>query len=99
VVLYIVCAVVGLFCILALGLGPLFFTLFGVTAAILAFTQRRRRWWGLPAATAGAAFSLWVLIGWGWKAVVVGTLVAFAVMSAVRVVGHALTSASRVDSR
>jgi hypothetical protein len=83
----------------ALGLGPLFFTLLGVTTAILAFTQRRRRWWGLPGATAGAAFALWVLIGWGWKTVIVATLVAFAVVTVARLVGHALSSAQRANTR
>ncbi len=85
---YFVCGLVGLFCVVALGFGPLFFALIGVVLAVLAFRQRFRTWWGLPLAAGGIALVMGVALGWGWKSVVEGVVVAIALVGAAKVVGR-----------
>jgi hypothetical protein len=87
-VFYFVCGLIGLFCVVALGFGPLFFALVGLALAVLAFRQRFRTWWGLPLAAGGAALVTGVALGWGWKSVVLGMVVAIAVVGAAKVAGR-----------
>jgi hypothetical protein len=90
-VFYFICVVIGLFCLIALGYGPLTFGLVGMTLAVLAFRSRLRRWWGLPLASAGVAFAASVIAGWGWRPVVETTVATFLVIAAARVAGRAAT--------
>lgn len=90
VIFYLACAVVGLFCAIALGLGPLLFVMLGVLMAVAGFRERRRRWWGLAGAGAGVGLMLGVLAGWGWKAVVGAAVVGFALLFGARTVGRAV---------
>jgi hypothetical protein len=87
-VFYFVCGLVGLFCVVALGYGPLFFALVGVALAVLGFRQRFRAWWGLPLAAGGAALVLGVGLGWRWKPVVEVVLVAVAVTGVAKIAGR-----------
>jgi hypothetical protein len=89
VIFYLACVIVGLFCAIALGLGPLTFIMLGVLFAVAGFRERRRRWWGLAAVGAGLGLMLAVLVGWGWRQVVISTLVGFAVLLIARAVGRA----------
>lgn len=68
-VFYFVCGLVGLFCVIALGFGPLLFVLLGAALAFYAFRRRFQSWWGLPAAACGAALILAVVLGWRWRSV------------------------------
>jgi hypothetical protein len=87
-VFYVACAIVGLFCVVALGYGPLFFVLVGAALAVLAFRQRFRSWWGLPLAAGGAALVMAVALGWRWRSVVEAVLVSIAVMAVAKVAGR-----------
>jgi hypothetical protein len=98
-VFYVVCALVGLFCVVALGFGPLFFVLVGVALAVLAFRQRLHRWWGLPVAAAGVGLVLAVALGWGWKRVVEALVGTFLLVAAARVAGRALDRRSEGSRR
>jgi 4-hydroxybenzoate polyprenyltransferase len=89
VIFYLACLIVGLFCAIALGLGPLFFILAGVFLAITGFRERRRRWWGLAGVGAAIGLILAVAVGWGWKQVVISTIVGFLVLIVARTVGRA----------
>jgi hypothetical protein len=89
VIFYFVCAIVGLFCAIALGLGPLLFVMLGVLLAVIGFRERRYRWWGLAGAGAGVGLMLGVLVGWGWKPVAISTAVGFVVPLVARTVGRA----------
>jgi hypothetical protein len=86
---YLLCAIVGLFCAIALGLGPLPFVMLGVLLAVVGFRERRRRWWGLAGAGAGIGLVLGVLVGWGWKLVAISTVVGFLLPLVARTVGRA----------
>jgi hypothetical protein len=83
-VFYVVCALLGLFCVVALGFGPLFFVLAGVALAAVAFRRRFRNWWGLPMAAGGAALALAVGLGWRWRSVVEAVLVTALVAALVK---------------
>jgi hypothetical protein len=89
-VFYFVCALVGLFCVIALGFGPLFFVLGGAALAVLAFRRRFQRWWGLPLAAAGAALVLSVALGWKWRHVVEAFGAAFVLVAVARFAGRAV---------
>jgi hypothetical protein len=89
-VFYVVCAVVGLFCVIALGFGPLFFVLVGAALAILSFRRRFRRWWGLPLAAAGASLVMSVTLGWRWQSVLEVFAGTFGLVAMARVAGRAL---------
>jgi hypothetical protein len=84
-VFYLLCAVVGLFCLVALGFGPAVFVLLGVSLAVIGFRARFRRWWGLPLAAGGLGLVMSVALGWGWQSVVGTVAVAFVVVLAARV--------------
>lgn len=84
-IFYFLCALVGLFCLVALGLGPAFFIILGIGSAIWAFRQRFRHWWGLSVAAAGVGLLLSVAAGWGWHAVVATVLGGFVLLTAVRI--------------
>jgi hypothetical protein len=98
-VFYFVCAVIGLFCLIALGFGPLTFVLAGVLLAVVGFRSRLRRWWGLPMASAGVAFAAAVMAGWGWRQVVEAAVVTFLAITAVRVGGRIITRREAVARR
>jgi hypothetical protein len=87
-VFYFVCGLVGLFCVIALGFGPLFFALVGVALAVVAFRQRFRNWWGLPLAAAGTVLVIGAAAGWRAKAVVEAMVVAIAVAGAAKMAGR-----------
>jgi hypothetical protein len=89
-VFYFLCALIGFFCVIALGFGPLFFVLVGALLAVLAFRRRFRRWWGLPLAAAGAALVMSVALGWRWRPVVEAVVGAFLLLTAARVAGRTL---------
>ncbi len=84
-IFYLICGLAGLFCILALGLGPLFFGLVGLLIFAWSFRRRRRRWWGLPVAGAGTGFVLAVGLGWSWHGVVGALAGGFVILAAARV--------------
>jgi lysylphosphatidylglycerol synthetase-like protein (DUF2156 family) len=88
-VFYFLCALIGLFCVIALGFGPLFFVLVGAVLAVLAFRQRFRRWWGLPLAAAGLGLVLSVALGWPWRHVVLAFVVSFVLLTVARIAGRA----------
>jgi hypothetical protein len=90
VIFYFLCALVGLFCLVALGLGPAFFMILGIVVAVLAFRMRFRRWWGLPLSAAGLGLLLSVAAGWGWHAVVATVLGGFVLLAAVRIGARSL---------
>jgi hypothetical protein len=85
VIFYFLCALVGLFCLVALGLGPAFFVILGIGLALWAFRLRFRRWWGLPVAAAGLGLLVSVAAGWGWHAVVATVLGGFVLLAAIRI--------------
>jgi hypothetical protein len=87
-VFYIVCGLVALFCVVALGFGPLLFAVVGAGLAVLAFRQRLQIWWGLPLAAGGAALVMGVVLGWRWKAVVEAVVLAMAVVGAAKIAGR-----------
>jgi hypothetical protein len=84
-VFYFLCALLGLFCVVALGFGPAFFVLIGVWMAVMGFRARFQRWWGLPAAAAGLGLVMSVALGWTWKPVVETVAGAFLLVLAARV--------------
>ena len=88
---YFVCAVIALFCLIALGYGPLIFVLAGASLAVLGFRSRLRRWWGLPLAAAGVALAASVMAGWGWHQVVETTGATFVAIAAVRAAGRLMS--------
>ena len=96
---YVVCAVVGLFCVIALGFGPLFFVLLGAALAVLAFRRRLRRWWGLPLAAAGLSLVMSAALGWRWRSVVEVFFGTFALVAVVRVAGRTLDRRSELLRR
>ena len=96
---YFICAVIGLFCLIALGFGPLIFVLAGVALAVLGFRSRLRRWWGLPLASAGTAFAAAVMAGWGWRQVVETAVVVFLLIAAARAAGRLITRRTAVARR
>jgi hypothetical protein len=98
-VFYVVCAVVGLFCVIALGFGPLFFVLVGAALAVLAFRRRLRRWWGLPLAAAGVSLVLSAALGRRWQSVVEVFVGTFGLVAAVRVAGRTLSRHSELPRR
>jgi hypothetical protein len=98
-VFYVVCAFVGLFCVVALGYGPLFFVLVGAALAVLAFRQRFRTWWGLPLAAGGAALVMAVALGWRWRSVVAAVIVSIAVTAAAKVAGKMVDRRREVARR
>jgi hypothetical protein len=87
-VFYVVCGLVALFCVVALGFGPLFFALVGVILAVLAFRQRFRTWWGLPLAAGGVALFMAVALGWRARAVVEAVVLAIAVTALAKFAGR-----------
>jgi hypothetical protein len=87
-VFYVVCAIVGLFCVVALGFGPLFFVLVGAVLAVLAFRQRFRTWWGLPLAAGAAGLVMAVALGWRWRSVVEAVIISIAVTAVAKVAGR-----------
>ena len=87
-IFYIVCAVVALFCAIALGLGPALFCVLGAAVAVVGFRARRPRWWGLPLAAAGAGEAIGAIAGWRARAVIEVAVVLFMVLVAVRIAGH-----------
>jgi lysylphosphatidylglycerol synthetase-like protein (DUF2156 family) len=87
-VFYFLCGLIGLFCVVALGYGPLFFVLLGVALAIVAFRRRLRNWWGLPLSASGLVLVLAVALGWGWQQVVGAFALAFVVVALARVIGR-----------
>jgi hypothetical protein len=87
-VFYVVCAIVGLFCVVALGLGPLFFVLVGAALAVLAFRQRFHTWWGLPLAAGATALVMAVALGWRWRSVVEAVIISIAVTAAAKIAGR-----------
>lgn len=93
--LYLICAAVAFFCILALGLGPALFVLVGAAIAVSGFRRRRAAWWGLPMAAGGAGLVVGDFAAWGWHAVVLAVAVPFAVVTAMRVAGHTMAAAPR----
>jgi hypothetical protein len=98
-VFYFVCALVGLFCVVALGYGPLFFVLLGAGLAILAFRQRRRSWWGLPLAASGIALVMAVGLGWRWRPVVEAVVIATGVVALVKIAGRLMDRRREVARR
>jgi lysylphosphatidylglycerol synthetase-like protein (DUF2156 family) len=90
-VFYFVCVIIGLFCVIALGYGPLTFVLVGVALVVLGFRSRLQRWWGLALAAAGLALVASVLAGWSWRRVVAAFLGAFVVVAAARLAGRVLS--------
>jgi hypothetical protein len=98
-VFYFVCAVVGLFCVIALGFGPLFFILLGAAAAVIAFRHRLGNWWGLPLAAGGAALAIAVALGWRWKPVVEAVVVVVLVVAAVKIAGRMIDRRGEVVRR
>ncbi len=88
---YFVCLIVGLFCVIALGLGPLFFVLVGAAVAVLAFRRRLDRWWGLSCAAGGLALVLGVAIGWSARRVVEACIGTFLVVAAARFAGRMIS--------
>ncbi|MGI8492496.1 MAG: hypothetical protein ACR2NJ_07040, partial [Acidimicrobiales bacterium] len=92
IILYLLCAIVTLFCVVALGWGPWLFAGLGAAAFFAFFAARRRRWWGLPAAAAGLALALGALAGWPWKTVLAVLAAAFVVGSAVRMLARTSVS-------
>lgn len=89
-IFYFLCAFVGLFCLIALGLGPAFFILVGLALAVWAFRQRFRHWWGLPVTAAGLGLLLAVAAGWGWHSVVATVLGGFVLLTAVRIASRSI---------
>jgi hypothetical protein len=98
-VFYFVCAVIGLFCVIALGYGPLTFVLAGVALAIVGFRRRLQRWWGLALAAAGVALAASVLAGSPWRRVVAACLLTFVVVAAARTAGRLLTRRTELPRR
>jgi hypothetical protein len=98
-VFYVVCAIVGLFCVVALGYGPLFFVLVGAALAVLAFRQRFRTWWGLPLAAAGAGLVMAVALGWRWRSVVEAVIVSIGVTAVAKVAGRIVDRRREVARR
>jgi hypothetical protein len=98
-VFYVVCAFVGLFCVVALGYGPLFFVLVGAALAVLAFRQRFRSWWGLPLATGCVALVMSVALGWRWRSVVEAVIVSIAVTAVAKVAGRMVDRRREVARR
>jgi hypothetical protein len=91
-VFYFVCGLVGLFCVIALGYGPLLFVLIGAALAVYAFRRRFDSWWGLPTAASGAALIMAVALGWRWRTVVESFVAAFLLVFGAR---YALRVADR----
>lgn len=98
-VFYFVCALIGLFCVIALGYGPAAFALAGLTLAVLGFRRRRQSWWGLPLAAAGAALVASVGAGCSWRRVVEVLAGAFLLVAAVRMVGRTVGRRALVGRR
>ena len=96
---YFLCALVGLFCVIALGFGPLFFVLAGAALAVVAFRRRFDRWWGLPLAAAGAGLVMSVALGFGWRNVVAVFAGAFGLAVAARAAGRAMDRRSESARR
>jgi hypothetical protein len=94
-VFYLLCAVIGLFCLVALGFGPAVFALAGVSLTVIGFRSRFRTWWGLPLAAAGLGLVMSVALGWAWEAVVATLVGAFAAILAVRVATRLAAAARR----
>ncbi len=91
-VLTVMCAIVALFCVIALGFGPWLFAAIGAAGFFIGFRARRRRWWGLALGAGGLALSLGALAGWRWKTVVLTVVVVFALVTAARVAGRSVVS-------
>jgi hypothetical protein len=98
-VFYFVCAVIALFCLIALGFGPSVFVLAGASLAVLGFRSRLRRWWGLPMAAAGVALAASVMAGWGWHQVVETTGATFLAIAAVRAAGRLMSRRMKAPRR
>ena len=98
-VFYFLCAFVGLFCVIALGYGPLLFVLLGGALAVVGFRRRLRHWWGLPAAGAGVGLVMSVALGWRWHHVVEAVVGAFLLVGVARVAGRAVDRRSAVLRR
>ena len=96
---YVVCAIVGLFCVVALGFGPLFFALVGAALAVLAFRQRFHTWWGLPLAAGGAALVMAVALGWRWRSVVEAVIISIAITAVAKVAGRIVDRRREVAKR
>jgi hypothetical protein len=99
VLLVVVCAVVALFCALALGLGPLVFGAAGILMAAAAFRSRARSWWALGASAGGAIVAAGALLGWRTRTTVETASVLFALASAAWVAGHLRPALGDHDAR
>jgi hypothetical protein len=98
-VFYFFCALVGLFCVIALGLGPVFFILLGAALAVLAFRQRLRKWWALPLAAGGVALALAVAVGWRWRAVVEAVVISVVLVALAKVAARIVDRRREVERR
>jgi hypothetical protein len=97
-VFYFVCGLVGLFCVIALGFGPLFFALVGGVLGVLGFRQRFHTGWGLPLAAGGVALVMGVVLGWGWKSVLEAVVLAIVVTGVAKIAGR-MADRRRLTSR
>jgi hypothetical protein len=98
-VFYFVCALLGLFCLVALGYGPLFFMAIGIVLAVLGFRHRLRSWWGLPVAAGGAALVLGVALGWRWRPVVETVVIAAGIVAAAKIAARMVDRRRQVARR
>ncbi len=96
---YFLCGLVGLFCVIALGYGPLFFVLLGAALAVVAFRRRLRSWWGLPLSASGIGLVMAVALGWGWHQVLEAFGLAFVLVALARVIGRTADRRSEATRR
>jgi hypothetical protein len=93
VVFYGLCALLAVFCAIALGVGNWLFAVLGMVLAIGGFRARRRRWWGLALGAAGLGMTAGALAGWRATGVTFMMVLIFAVLTALRVLGRAASRA------
>ncbi len=86
VIFYAASALVALFCLIALGLGPPVFAIAGVALAVWSFRRRRHSWWALAASAAGLAEAIGALAAIRGRSVVLATVATFAAFLALRLV-------------